>query len=406
MHFTIVSYSFPPSTDIGGRRWAKFSQYISRNGHDVTVVCADHGDFDSHADDFRGIQITRLPKRYPGWLKGYTTSFLEKLLYKLYTQVLSPLVKQNLFDEGYAWKKIMLHALENIHSSKKIDVLIVTGAPFSLCFFGSIFKAKHLEVKYVVDLRDPWTWGSYYGIPFLSQRKKKFQEESERFTVNSCDVLSYPTKNMGDFLKAKYPDRKDKLYLLPHAYEPERFPALDTSFERRGFIYGGTLYDGIEDYLKKLISVIQSSNIKDFKWDIYTNTHYPLLSSGSENIGITIHGFIPENELFKRIRQSAAYLAFFPPADKDLISTKFFEIIYSETPILYIGEEGDVAKFVRENKLGVHILPENIEKELPRYLSGNVPFEKDFFNVTHYTFEAVTKYFLEDLSLFPTSPED
>src|SRR5690606_18257861 len=89
-----------------------------------------------------------------------------------------------------------------------------------------------------------------------------------------------------------------------------------------------------------------------------------------------------------------------PETDKDLISTKFFEIIYTETPILYIGEEGDVAKFIRETCVGVHILPANIETELPKYLSGNVPFEHGYFDVSQYSFYTVTKNFLKTIENF------
>lgn len=110
-----------------------------------------------------------------------------------------------------------------------------------------------------------------------------------------------------------------------------------------------------------------------------------------------MHPLIPEDQLFQKIVKSSAYLAFFPVTDKDLISTKFFEIIYTQTPIVYIGEEGDVGKFIRENRLGVHILPENMARELPNYLNGKVPFELGYFDVNQYTFSAVTEKFLQVL---------
>jgi glycosyltransferase involved in cell wall biosynthesis len=397
MHFTIVSYAFPPSKDIGGRRWAKFSQQISKFGHTVSVICAQNGE--KEIDYYFGnIKVTVLPKCYPAWLKGFTKSFREKLLYRIYTRVLSPLTKQNFFDEGYAWGSVLLTALENVHKREKIDILIATGAPFSIFSYASIFKSRHQEVKFVADLRDPWTWGSYYGIPKLASAKKRFQEESEYSTIAACDMFTYPTENMGNFLKSKYPNFLSKFQLLPHAYDPEKFLRLNEFGKRKGFVYGGTLYDGIDEYIKKLAKIVQSNKQIDFHWDIFTNSPSPILKKGFDNVSIRVHNFVPEEELFLKIRGAAAYLAFFPPADKDLISTKFFEIIYSETPILYIGEEGEIAKFVRENKLGVHILPTMMEEELPKYLSGNVPFEKGYFDVSRYTFKSVTQNFLSNLT--------
>lgn len=400
MHFTIVSYTFPPSKEIGGRRWAKFSQHLAQKGHAVTVVCAsDLENKEWYEKEFPGIDVRVLPKCYPDWLSGFTKTFSEKLMYVFYTRILSPLTKQNFFDRGYAWKKPMLNALENIYHKKPIDILVVTGAPFSLLYYGSLFKKNHEEIQYVGDFRDPWTWGGYYGIPNLSPLKKTYQQLSEYKTMETCDMVCYPTEHMGNSLKKLYPSFSSKLYLLPHAFDPDKFPPT-TKEKREGFVYGGSLYPGIEEYIKELAQIIKSNPNSGFKWDIYTGSNYPLIDSDFANGSVHKHPLIPEEQLFEKIKKSKAYLAFFPRTDKDLISTKFFEIIYTQTPIVYIGEEGDVGKFIRENRLGVHILPENMKRDLPKYLGGNVPFESDYFDVSQYTFSTVTDNFLIALKNF------
>jgi len=395
MHIAIVSYTFPPSKEIGGRRWSKFCKYITAKGHEVTVVCADNfGTPDWYVNEFPGVDVRVLPRRYPDWLSGYTKSIKEKLLYRFYTRILTLFTKQNFFDRGFAWKSTMLNELEKIHNKKSIEVLVVTGAPFSLLFYGSLFKMRHKEILYVSDLRDPWTWRNYYGMMGLTQLQKKFQHKSEYKTMLYSDMVCYPNEIIGEFLQKKYPFVLSKLYQLAHAYEPEKFQNIQVG-TRKGFIYGGALYDGIEDYIKRLIEIIKKNSDSKFKWDIYTGTNYPMLDAISIDVQIQKHDFIPEEELFRRISNSAAYLAFFPPSDKDILSTKFFEIINTQTPILYIGEEGEVGKFIRESRVGVHILPENMEHELPQYLNGNVPFEKGYFDVSNYTFTSVTDKFLE-----------
>jgi glycosyltransferase involved in cell wall biosynthesis len=406
MHFAIVSYTFPPSKEIGGRRWAKFSQHLVRMGHEVTVICAnDSIDHDLYKKEFPGVQVRVLEKCYPEWLSGFTRSFREKSLYWIYTRMLSPFTKQNFFDRGYAWRRPMLNALENIHLHKPIDVLVVTGAPFSLLYYGAEFKTRHKEIKYVGDLRDPWTWGSYYGMPTLSALKKNFQELSEKKAIEACDMVCYPTQHMGDVLQKKYPSFSSKLYLLPHAFDPDKFPNIIKEEKREGFIYGGSLYPGIEEYIEQLAKIVNANPDSGFKWDIYTGTHYPLIESNFPKGSINMHPLIPEEQLFQKIVSSSAYLAFFPVSDKDLISTKFFEIIYSQTPIVYVGEEGEVSKFIKENRLGVHILPEHMDRDLPTYLNGNVPFESGYFDVMQYTFSVVTEKFLSALKAIETTKD-
>lgn len=398
MHFVIVSYTFPPSKEIGGRRWAKFSQHLVKAGHVVTVVTSQNAsNLEANKREFPNTRIIQVPKRYPDWLSGYTKTLFEKILYLIVTKFLGVLTKRNIYDRGIAWEKQMLQRLEEIHSGKQIDVLVATGGPFSLVYYGSKFKKRYPGIFFVMDLRDPWTWGSLYGMLTLSNRKKRFQEYCEQDSIESSDMVCYPTSHMGKILKENYPESSHKMYLLPHAFDPDKFPARISDEQRKGFIYGGTIYDGIETYLKKFAEIVSRHPENNFTWDVYTGRNASILRDLFKSNSVKVFPLVDEATLFERIAASKVYLVFFPIADKDLVSTKFFEIIYSGTPILYIGEEGEVGKFIRENKVGVHILPSNLEKELPVYLSGKVPHKPGFFQVEKFTFHEVTKAFLDEL---------
>jgi hypothetical protein len=395
MHFVIVTYTFPPSNEIGGRRWAKFSQNLSRLGHKVTVICAENSDNEKcDTSEFNGIKVISLPKKYPNWLTGINLTLKEKILYFFITRIYSVLTNKNLFDKGFAWKKSMLDTLEKVHIENPINVLVVTGGPFSLLYYGTIFKRRHNKIKYIADFRDPWTWGSLYGIPKLKQKQKKFQHFSELQTLKYADIISFPSESMGEFLKKQYVEFSSKLYLLPHAYDPDKFSTLNENTERKGFIYGGTLYDGLEKLFIRLEKIIKEYSKSEFNWEIYTSTYYPMFDNNFANGKIQKFNFIPEQELFKKIKTSVAYLVFFPESEKDLISTKFYEIIYTQTPIIYIGAEGAVGKFIRENRVGVHILPENMEEELPKYFHQSVPFESGYFDLSKFSFQKVTQDFI------------
>ncbi len=399
MHFVIVSYTFPPSTEIGGRRWAKFSKQLLMKGHEVTVICSENGgDKDFFEKEFEGIKVHQLPKKYPRWLTGQTKNLFEKILYSLAIRVVNPLLRINLFDKAFAWKSIMTRELEAIHSKKLIEVIAATGAPYSILRHTSSFKASHREISLVSDFRDPWTWGDYYGIPTMASRKKGYQLESERFVMDNSDLICYPTVHMGSVLESLYPEHLSKLTLLPHAFDPEKFPQFQSNeIKRKGFIYGGTLYNGIEDYLRALSVVVQQNPSEEFKWDVYTGRAYPLIDELFEKEKVEVHSYIPEEELFGKISQAEAYLVFLPPQEKDLISTKFFEIIFTKTPIIYIGPEGEVGKFIRENKLGVHILPEAIEQAMPKFLKESIKFLPWSFDVTKFTFSSVTDDFIKKI---------
>ena len=308
--------------------------------------------------------------------------------------------QKNFFDKGYALRIDFLESLESVHSKKKIDVLVVTGDPFSLLYYGAEFKKRHPEIVFVSDFRDPWTWGGYYGLDIMPEWKRKHQEEQEYETVKNADLVCYPTSEMGKFFLKKYPQFKQKFELLSHAYDEEKFLNIKTNQVRNGFIYGGTLYDGIEPYLESLSIVLKSMPHISFEWNVYTGFVPQKIQAIFSNLPqVKFNELVSEEELFQRIASSSAYLAFFPNSDKDLISTKFFEIINTNTPILFVGDEGVISQFIINNRLGIHILPQNLELELPKYLIGNFPPVNSTFDVTKYTFANVTKQFMEKVSI-------
>ena len=399
MHIVIVSYLFPPSNAIGGRRWSKLCLALKDTGNEITVVTTNANQNQQfYQTEYTGISFVELPNTYPEWMTGHTNSILDKLKYYFTVKFISFFSKQNYFDKTFASKKHCINTLKKIHSNNPIDVLICTGAPYSLLFYGALFKINYPTVKYIMDLRDPWTWCSYYGIPQMHRVKKMYQKYQELYSIKQSDLVCFPTDYMGLVLKEKYPDFSNKFYLLPHAFDPKKFLISNCSInQKNGFIYGGTLYDGIEPYLKSLSKVLRNYPNSSFNWNIYSSKISSNIKSIFENQNVTFNDYIPESELFNKIHESAVYLMFYPIADKDLVSTKFFEIINIGIPILYIGEEGEVSKFIVSNKCGAHILPKNIESEMPKYLNGDVPYQKNYFDVSQFTFDKVSHKFYKEL---------
>ncbi|NRA39064.1 MAG: hypothetical protein HRU15_13050 [Planctomycetes bacterium] len=371
---------------------------MSKKGHDITVITADNSvDPSWYKRNYPGIEFKFLEKGKPKWMSGHTSTLKEKIMYHFFIRFINPIMKHNIVDSAFAWGKPLFKELQKTHRNHSIDVLITTGAPFSLLYYGAKFKQSENKIRYIIDFRDPWTWGVILGFNKLSRRKKKFQESMEREAMYACDLACTPSQNMCDFLIQKYPSYSKKVYILPHAFEAEKFPPMAKEGNREGFIYGGTLYDDIEKSFKSIERVLKAHPNTNFKWNIYSNTRYPRIDNKFGNGSVNKFDFIPEEELFKQINNSAAYLVVFNDSNKDFISTKFYEIIYLSIPILYIGAEGAVSNFIKDNRVGIHILPENIEKELPQYLNGNVPFEKGYFNVDQYSFPIVTDNFIQVL---------
>ena len=85
----LVCFSFPPFPGIGGRRWAKFAKYLSKQNVNVHVLAAKNepGTISEWDHDVKSekIKIHQIPLGLSGVLSFYPKNFTEKAIYKLFS---------------------------------------------------------------------------------------------------------------------------------------------------------------------------------------------------------------------------------------------------------------------------------------------------------------------------------
>ncbi len=83
-------------------------------------------------------------------------------------------------DSRVGWNKYAYQKATNIISNKQIDCLITTGPPHSTHLIGLKIQNKY-KLKWIVDLRDPWTEIFYlknrFRFHFSEQKNKKLESE-------------------------------------------------------------------------------------------------------------------------------------------------------------------------------------------------------------------------------------
>jgi hypothetical protein len=65
--------------------------------------------------------------------------------------------------------------------------------------------------------------------------------------------------------------------------------------------------------------------------------------------------------LFNKIREYDFILIVHPEYAKDYISTKFYEILYSKTPIIYLSQRGITSQFIEETKSGIFVDSDSVD---------------------------------------------
>ena len=399
----LISYIFPPYPGIGGRRWAKHSIALAKKGHTVHVVCAKNAFsqdslWTEEVNAQPGIIVHQLPAYYPKVLLSYDHNVFEKILYKFWLFLLPLVIKGTLYERTIFWRNSMLRKSRDIIKSNNIQYVCCTGGPFGPMFYATQLKQYFPNICLLNDLRDPWTWGPNWGFKELQPKRMAYEKRLERKMIEGSDIVSVPTKVMLEYLRNHYPEYKNKLVAIPHFFDSsELLRESKTASEKIRFMYYGTIYQDINHYLDKVVSFFACNNDK-FTFDIFTDDkhHLPFLDKYSAE-NITSQPQKPMNELVRDFECYDYVLILSPDYGKDNISTKFYEILYTGTPIVLFSEKGEASEFLTRNHLGLHVDEltfETVVKEL--HANKNSFTFNSEFDLSPFELTAVTQK-IEDL---------
>ncbi len=394
MHILLVSYVFPPYYGIGGKRWAKQADALTRRGHTIHVICAknpfkEQSLWTDLVRNNPNIIVHQLPARFPKTLVRIDHSFAEKIAYKLWISLLPMLTRGSYLDRTMLWKGVMLRKARHLISKYGIKHVICSGGPFGAMQQVTLLKSSFSDLCIINDLRDPWTWGPNWGFHDLDASRMKYEQQLEREMVEHSNLVTVPTLEMQKFMHDKYPSFKNKITTLFHFFDQEEIAVEHKTLSPKlRLVFYGTIYHHIPELIEEAARVIAGFGDK-VSLDIYTDKlqHKQTFEKYNAN-NVKFHKLLPAKELFAKFKNFDYVLMTIPNVGADHISTKFYEIIYSKTPILAFCRKGLAADFVVENRLGVHAGPGELENVLKRLVSDKTLKDyNDSFDLSGYSLE-------------------
>jgi len=396
-HILLIAYTFPPYPGIGGRRWAKFAKYLVRAGYTVHVICAENpfseeSLFSEDVKDLAGLHVYPLPARYPKVLTIKPERLLQKLAYRFFNRVLPWVVNGSIYDKAVFWKGPLLKKAGALIKAHGITQVISTGAPFRANYYATLLRNEFPGLKLISDFRDPWIWGESYGYSQLSDKKKQNEQRMLDAVMRSSDAVLVPVAPMCQYLQEHYPNEKARIHILPHAFDTDEVKAdpKTTTDEVRLLLYG-TLYPGMESAVNDLAAALVE--MPQVRLDFFTasNRYSDLFQShGLLNTRVFYHAPLPPRELFSRFKAYTGILILQPDYAADFVTTKFYEIIYSRTPIVCIVKEGELSRFIMDHGVGLHCSPEQLRAMFPSLVEQSRSLRPSM-DVMPFSFERVTQ---------------
>lgn len=382
----IISYTFPPSNKIGGRRWVKFAKYFVKNNNDVRVITSKNKYMSGWLKDYDYLKtrITEISFNYPFYLGINPKNLGQKILYRLHLIWSKLNTSGNFYDKAIHAEKELIKKTRSF-INKGYNNVIVTVAPFHLATHISKIISDYPQCNFIVDFRDPWINNrSAYGFHSLSKNRQLFEKFSEQKVIENFNCIITVSEYLSDELRLRYPKNAYKVHTINNGYDPEEIdlnikPSHITS-DLINIVLVGTLYDNAIKYFNHFNMLLEQ--LKESDSDIYDKlivNIYGSFNMRNASNCIRFNGHIDSTKINNAIINSDACLLFLSDDINFSFNTKFCEYIARKKPILIFSNNGPTAQYILKNNLGVplslktkveefsHIITEVINKKNINY---------------------------------------
>ncbi len=353
LNILIITYYWPPSGGSGVQRWMFFAKYLKQFGYNPIVLTVDskYASYNlidnSLTDQVKGIEVHKTPsfeilKLYSMFKSGNknkaipqsyipTQSFFDKI---------ASFIRLNFFipDSRIGWNYFAFKKAKKIIEDYNINCVITTGPPHSSHLIGKKI-CKKFELKWIVDLRDPWAELFYLKNKFQFKYVKKLNLKFEADVLNSADaILTTVGNRYQTILKNKLLNSK-KIYKIYNGYDKTAYDKIEEiKPDSYNIVFTGILsknhnYQFFLEALSLLKNKYQDLNL------IFTfagKIDKEVKSLFSEKIHFIDNGYVTHEKAIKIIKSSHLLINFnyLNTEDTDMVSGKLIEYLASGSPII------------------------------------------------------------------------
>ena len=253
-------------------------------------------------------------------------------------------------DSRVGWNKYAYKKVINIISNKKIDCLITTGPPHSTHLIGLKIHNKY-KLKWIVDLRDPWTEIFYlknrFRFHFSKQKNKRLELE---VLENSDAIITTVGEKYHKLLSAKV-SNKEKIFKIYNGFDKSVYEKISINKTNQfNIVFTGVLSKN-HNYkvFKDAIALLNPKrNRLRIKLILAGRIDMDLKNIFSKNIEIDYKGYVNHEEAIRLIKSSHLLINFMyeNTEETDMLSGKLTEYIASGSPIINFSNSSKESEYV------------------------------------------------------------
>jgi len=412
-----ITYYWPPSGGAGVQRSLKFVKYLPEFGYspvvltvnpekasypvlDKTLASEISANTPVHTtgsfEPLRLLSVFTKKENIP--YGGFANQNKEK-----WTQRMLRFIRGNFFipDARVGWVNHAVRKASHLIRTEEISHLVVSSPPHSSQLIGLRLKKKFPKLKWLADLRDPWTDIYYYGDLLHTNAAKKLDRRYERQVLENCDAAMVVSRDIKELFVSKS-DKiiPSKIHVIPNGFDESDFRMQDGPPQDVFRItYVGTMAGSYDPEI--FFSALDSFR-KKFKQIPFT---LRFVGSSSAAVSNLIHRFqlqdlcefiphVAHEEAIRYMKSSTALLLVIPAVERanGILTGKLFEYIGAKRPVIAVGPAGgEAAAILNECNAGKMfnrkdtVALENYLEELCRQWESNPKFEIQSAGTTKYS---------------------
>ena len=385
----IVTYYWPPGSGAGVQRWLKFSKYLTKQGWEPIVLTVDpdfavysaidhslNNEIPSNLTVYkiRARDYFRLYKKDKSKIPSAGFAVDEE---KGFVSHITRFIRGNFFipDPRRGWNKFAFKKACEIIEIRKIECVITTSPPHSTQLIGLKLKKRYPGIRWIADLRDPWTDIYYYKKFYPTFLSKRIDSAYEKSVLKSADKIIAVGKSLKELFSLKVPGIEDKIEVISNGYDEEDFSGLTASNpDILTISYVGTLSGSypIEGFLEALKSLSDKGIRLRLKFTgVVSPEHKVRISSEAGGSDIEFIPYSDHSTAIRNMLDTTALLLIIPDhlSSGSIITGKLFEYLASGKPVICLGPvDGDAAKILKETGHGKTFIY-NDSKGISEYIS-------------------------------------
>ena len=362
------------------QRWLKFTKYLPECGVEPIVLTVDEKyasypqidkslcneiPFDLRVVKTKTKEVLNFYKHispsgqlpHTGFANEGKPNFLQKI---------SRFIRGNFFlpDPRKGWNKYAYKEACKLIESEQIDAVVTTSPPHSTQLIGLKLKRKYPNIKWIADLRDPWSDIYFNKDLYQTSLAKAYNKRLERKVLECADEIITVSGECVRNFKSKT-SKELPIHLIPNGYDEDDFEILSQNQgqgsrvkgqgipnHRITISYVGSLApqyetDTFVNALKMLPSDIQSKIHLQFVGGTIPSKLQETLSLVP--CPLTLIGYVPHAEAIEYMCTSDILLLLLPnqSENKGIVTGKLFEYMASGKSVLAVCfKDGDAANIL------------------------------------------------------------